>query len=367
MRKVRDIAGSSWIVLCTSLFLWICLVAFRPNSAEVFQLQYPLNFGSRFVIPADNPLTKEGVALGRYLFYEPALSKNNSVSCASCHQQKFAFADSLRFSKGVDGSLTKRNSMSLANLLWVRNFFWDGRTQGLEAQAVFPLTDPHEMGQALDMSAQKLRQLPLYPPLFAKAFGSPEITPDRITKAIAQFERTLISANSKYDQYLAGTYQPTEQEKTGMMLFMTTPDPAKGIRGANCEHCHGTPKMFKELFHDNGLGLVGEETGRMSATGNETDRGRFRVPTLRNIALTGPYMHDGRFGTLEEVLDHYSDHVLPTPNLSSFIRGMSNQPGGSQLSLTQAEKRNIIAFLHMLTDSTFTNSPAFSNPHHSLN
>ncbi|WP_229209760.1 cytochrome-c peroxidase [Dyadobacter koreensis] len=173
-------------------------------------------FGSRFVIPEGNPTTKEGVYLGRLLFYEKALSANNNISCESCHNQKLAFTDGKAFSTGTDGSLTARNSMSLANLLWVRNFFWDGRSPALEDQARFPLTDPHEIGQPLSESARKLNKTTLYPPLFAKAFGSSVITEDQILKALSQFERTLISAGSEYDKYLAGNYQPTAQQLKGV-------------------------------------------------------------------------------------------------------------------------------------------------------
>lgn len=345
------------------LFLFITFTAFEIQSNEPKPLVYPQNFGSRYLISTDNPTTKEGVYLGRMLFYEHRLSKDNSISCSSCHHQERAFTDGEKLSKGVEGALTKRNSMSLANLLWVRNYFWDGRAKSLEEQAIFPLTDPHEMGQALDQSVSKLQTTPHYPPLFKKAFGSDQITEEMITKALAQFQRTLISAQSPYDQYLAGSYSPSEQELRGMALFDRNPDPLNNIRGANCTHCHGGPKMYKELFHNNGLDILSPDAGRSEITGSSADHGRFRVPTLRNILLTAPYMHDGRFDTIEEVLDHYSDHVQPSKNLSSFIQGNSNKINGSQLSLTLSEKQDIIAFLAMLTDSAFITNPEFSNPH----
>lgn len=347
------------IMIASLLFLSLAM----PDGVEPYQLQYPAYFGGRFSIPEDNPLTKEGVHLGRMLFYETKLSGNNKLSCASCHQQQLAFTDGRAFSVGIDGSFTKRSSMSLANLLWVRNFFWDGRVNSLEAQAIVPLTDPHEMGVSLNESAAKLSKTAIYPGLFKKAFGSSGISEDKIVKAIAQFERTLISFHSNFDRYLNGEYIPSEQELRGMKLFMTGPSPQDNIRGANCGHCHGTPKMFKELFHNNGLDTLARDVGRMGFTGQEIDRGRFRVPTLRNIELTSPYMHDGRFGTLQEVLDHYSDHIQPSETLSSFIAEATNEVGGKSLQLTQYEKQDIIAFLRMLTDSIFINNPAFSNPH----
>lgn len=348
------------VITCLALF------SFTLRYLEPYPLTYPANFGGRFTIPENNPLTKEGVELGRYLFYETKLSKDNSLSCSSCHEQKRAFTDGKPFSEGVDHVMTNRNSMSLANLLWVRNFFWDGRTNSLEEQAVVPLTDPHEMGQTLEESVKKIEQLPIYPRLFEKAYGSKKISPEGITKAIAQFERTLISGNSVYDQYLKGEYKPTPQELRGMNLFLTAPSPDKNIRGANCGHCHGTPKTFIELYHNNGLDAKPRDAGRAGVTGAVGDHGRFRVPTLRNIALTAPYMHDGRFWTLRDVLDHYNDHIQSSATLSSFIEGTSNETGGKSLLLTNSEKADVISFLHLLTDSTFVNDPRFSNPHESL-
>lgn len=328
-----------------------------------YNLVYPANFGNRIQVPADNPITKQGVYLGRMLFYENRLSANNKLSCGSCHQQDKAFTDGRTFSPGVDGVLTPRNSMSLVNLLWARKFFWDGRANGLEEQAATPLTSPHEMGQALTTSAQKLAQTPNYPALFKLVYGDEQITGDQIVKAISQFERTLISANSRYDQYLRGAYQPTPDELKGMELFNTAPQPEKGIRGANCSHCHGGPKTYMELFHNNGLDSLPKDQGIETLTRLPADRGRFKVPTLRNIALTAPYMHDGRFKTLEEVVDHYSEHIEQSPSLSSFLQGESNEAGGKSLKLLPAEKKQLIAFLNMLTDSTFITNPAFSDPH----
>ena len=355
----KSLTGWITVGLMTCFFMFCALIQDGPTP---YTLSYPANFGGRFTIPDDNPLTQEGVALGRFLFYETKLSATNALSCATCHEQKRAFTDGKTLSTGVDGTLTPRNTMSLANLLWVRNFFWDGRSPGLEAQAVFPLTDPHEMGQSLAESVVKLRQTRTYPPLFKAAFGSDLITEDQVLKALAQFERTLISANSPYDRFLAGTYQPSAAEMRGMALFMDGPVPEKNQRGANCGHCHGGPKTFKELFHNNGLDSLPADLGREKATGQIADRGRFRVPTLRNIALTAPYMHDGRFSTLEQVLDHYNEHIKDSPTLSTFLKGESNVAGGKSLGLSANEKSDILAFLALLTDSTFITNPAFSNP-----
>jgi len=334
----------------------------KVHAPEPYDLSYPAYFGNRLNMPVDNPLTKQGVYLGRMLFYEKRLSSNNSVSCASCHKQQFAFADTVAFGRGFDGTPTRRNAMSLQNLLWVRNFFWDGRAGSLESQAVTPLTDAHEMGQSLTESAQKLQHTNIYPALFSEAFGLDSITPDGIVKALAQFERTLISANSAYDKYLQGRYQPTASELNGMTLFFNEPDPLHNNRGASCGHCHGGPKIFNELYENNGLDSVLTDTGRASITGMPNDRGRFRVVTLRNIAITAPYMHDGRFNKLEEVLEHYNSGIHPSASLSPFILHNSNQLHGKSLLLTASEKQDIIAFLNMLTDSTFVSNKAFSDP-----
>jgi cytochrome c peroxidase len=344
----------------------ITLCAFNYHDAipkGPYQLVYPANYGNRINVPDDNPTTQQGVYLGRMLFYEPRLSANNKLTCASCHEQSKAFTDGRDFSLGVDYVPTTRNSMSLANLLWTRKFFWDGRVTGLEEQAAVPLTNPHEMGQALAISAKKLSTDKSYTALFKLVYGDETISGDRIVKAIAQFERTLISANSKYDQYLRKAYQPTDDELKGMALFETSPQPAKGIRGANCGRCHGGVKTYSELFHNNGLDSIPIDNGIQDITGLATDKGRFKVPTLRNIALTAPYMHDGRFKTLQEVVDHYSDHVAESVSLSTFMRGESNQLNGKTLKLLPKEKRQIIAFLNMLTDSTFISDPRFADPH----
>lgn len=357
--------GSGWVVtiLSATFCVFASLISVTHKTPAPYELKYPANFGSRFVIPADNPTTQEGVYLGRMLFYEKKLSANNKLSCESCHEQRLAFTDGRPVSLGVDGSFTSRSSMSLANLLWVRNLFWDGRSQSLEAQAAFPLADPHEMGQALAETVRKLQKTAPYPALFQNAFGETGITEQNILKALAQFERTLISADSPYDRYLAGRYQPTAAELRGMQLFDSGPDPKRDIRGAGCGHCHGGPKTFKELFHNNGLDSAFTDSGREKVTGQSMDKGRFRVPTLRNILLTAPYMHDGRFKTIEAVLDHYSDHIHQSETLSSFLQDISNEENGSNLSLAPREKQDIIAFLGMLTDSAFITNPAFSNPH----
>jgi cytochrome c peroxidase len=371
------------IFFLAGLILIVLLSAFMKKNAPTpyaptpYILNYPAYFGNRINTTDENPLTREGVELGRQLFYEKKLSANNTISCGSCHRQQLAFTDGRRFSPGFDGTPTKRNSMSLANLLWVRHFFWDGRAGSLEEQALTPLTDPHEMGQSLDSTARKLEmdvppgQNATYPQLFTAAFGpdprnpnTSPITPTRIVRALTQFERTLISSNSPYDKYLRGGYKPTPAEQKGIALFYTSPDPVRGIRGAGCGNCHGGPKVFNETYHNNGLDSVPKDPGREGVTGMSYDRGRFRVVTLRNIALTAPYMHDGRFSTLSDVVDHYSEHIQPGLTLSPSLRNVSNElnrPTG--LRLTEDEKTSLLAFLAMLTDSAFISDPRFADPH----
>ena len=351
------------ILCCIGVIFCLAAKGFRnADGTTPLAIDYPDYFGNRIFIPEDNPTTEQGVALGRELFYEPALSANNSISCATCHQQRLAFTDGKQLSNGFDGALQPRNTMSLANLLWVRRFFWDGRADGLEKQAETPLTGLHEMGQSLEASAQKLRAKKIYGSAFKNAFGSDDITGDRIVKALAQFERTLVSANSLYDKYLRGEYKATISELNGIALFYANPDPKRNIRGASCGHCHVGPKTFNELFHNNGLDSIPKDFGLEKISGQEYDRGRFRVVTLRNIALTGPYMHDGRFNTLEEVVSHYNEHVKQSNTLSPFLQNNSNDLNNKSLALTLHEKTDLVAFLNMLTDSSFVTDKRFSNP-----
>lgn len=345
------------LVLGAQAFIGLPLAA--AGGPTPYPLAYPAYYGNRFAIPADNPLTVEGVALGRRLFYERHLSANNTIACANCHQQARAFTDGRRFSLGFDGTPTKRNAMSLANVLWINHFFWDGRASGLETQAVTPLTDAHEMGQPLDSSAARLRAVGSYAAAFEAAFGSPDITPERIVRAISQFERTLISANAAYDRYLRGEYRFTADEQKGYELFFN----GRGL----CGNCHGGPRTINETYHNNGLDSIFldpghgiTDSGRQAVTGMAYDRGRFRVVSLRNVALTGPYMHDGRFATLPEVIDQYSDHLRGGPTLSPTLRDAAGRP--LELHFSAGEKKALLAFLNTLTDSTFITDPRFSDP-----
>jgi cytochrome c peroxidase len=337
----------------------------QPGTTAL-KVELPDTF-SDLPVPADNPMTVEGVALGRMLFYEKRLSSNNTISCGSCHQQKFAFADNNPVSLGADGMPGTRSTMSLANVAWFKNLMWDGRDATLENQAKGPIQNPVEMHQSLVTAVNKLQNTQTYPPLFQQVFGSKTITEENLLKAIAQFERTLISADSKYDQYMLGQAQFNQDEEDGRRLFLTHPnaDPAQGrvVRGGNCGDCHGGSLLARQLIVNNGLDADPADKGLGGVNENSFDNGKFKVVTLRNIALTAPYMHDGRFKSLEEVLDHYNEHVKKnSPNLAPDMTS-SNIPGtNQQLGLTADEKRKIVAFLKTLTDEKFVTDARFSDP-----
>jgi len=336
-----------------------------PQKPTAYALAIPAGFPAP-IIPADNPLTNEGVALGRMLFYEKALSSTGTMSCGSCHQQSKAFTDGLPLAVGVDGVANPRGTMSLANVAWSTQLTWDGAFTTLETQAQKPLENPIELHQLLATSVAKLQATTRYPPLFQAAFGTATITPALTLKALAQFERTLVSGTSRYDKYAATRTGFTADELAGLQLYTTHIAPGS-VRGAECFHCHTQPLMssnYEGRFFNNGLDLTFTDPGRGGITKLAVDQGKFIAPTLRNIALTAPYMHDGRFKTLEEVLDHYSDHVqMASPNLDpNLTQGINDPPFGTHMDLTATEKKQVLAFLKTLTDSTFVNDKRFANP-----
>ena len=308
------------------------------------------------IVPIDNPQTVEGIALGKRLFYDRILSADNSQACASCHAPQNAFTDSAQFSVGIDGSIGTRNSMPLFNLAWNydERFFWDGRVFSLEHQALEPVTDPIEMANTWETVIQRLSDHPEYPQLFRAAFGDVPITKELTTKALAQFERILISSNSKFDRYLMGIAELTPQEQNGFDVFM---DEERG----DCFHCHGNPNnplWTDNLFHNNGLDAVFTDNGLGDFTGDPADNGKFKSPSLRNLAYTAPYMHDGRFDTLDEVIDHYSEGLQYSPTIDPLMKKVDE--GGVQLS--DQDKADLEAFLLSLSDPSFLNNPAFINP-----
>ncbi len=295
-------------------------------------------------LPRDNPLIEERVALGKVLFAETALSRDGTLSCASCHPAATAFSDPRRFSVGVRGQIGTRHAMPLFNLAWKTSFFWDGRAPSLRAQALMPIEDPTEMDETLDRVTARLASLPAYPPLFTAAFGSPEITAGKLGLAIEQFLLTLTSYDAKFDRALRGTAALSDEEKRGFELFMTEYDPRTGQRGADCFHCHGGPLFSDHQFHNNGLAAT-EDAGRFRVTHLDADRGKFATPSLRNVARTAPYMHDGRFATLEEVVAHYSTGIQRSATLDP---NLAKHPDGG-LQLSAADQRALVAFLRTLS------------------
>jgi hypothetical protein len=318
---------------------------------------FKFTMGSRFPIPAlpnDNPLIEERVELGRRLFHETALSKDGTISCASCHESAAAFADPRRFSLGVAGGIGSRNAMPLFNLAWKSSFFWDGRAPSLRVQALMPIEDHREMDESLEHVVEKLGALQDYAPAFEKAFGSLDITPEKIGLAIENFLLTLTSHHSKFDRAARGEGNLSAEEKRGFELFMTEREPRMGSMGGDCFHCHGGALFTDHQFRNNGLAISTGDLGRYKVTKASIDRGAFSTPSLRNIAITAPYMHDGRFSSLEEVLDHYSEGVQRTETLDP---NLAKHPNGG-LHLTKDEKKDLISFLKTLTDTRFTSTSA---------
>ncbi len=299
-------------------------------------------------IPRDNPLTVEGIALGKALFYDPILSANNTQSCASCHLQSGSFSDPNQFSVGIDGSIGFRNSMPLFNLAWNRRgpFNWDGSAATLEDQIFEPVTNPIEMANTWPNAVAALQNSGTYPELFDAAFGSTAIDSVKVSRAIAQFIRTMISGNSKFDRYLNGQEDLTDAEERGMNVFL---DETRG----DCFHCHGNPMnplWTDNRFHNNGLDAFFSDRGLGAVTGDPRDDGLFRTPSLRNLAFTAPFMHDGRFNTLDEVIDHYSEGLVYSETVSPLLKKVSE--GG--VRLTAEEKSDLKAFLLSLSDPSFT-------------
>ena len=353
MHKKALCAGAAVAMLC-AVVIASCKKETDPAPVDSGPTPYTLMIPEglpQMQIPADNPLTVEGIALGRKLFYDPILSGNNQMACASCHRQNFSFSDSsIAFSIGIDNLPGVRNGMPLVNLGWQKKFFWDGGAADLESQVIGPIENPLEMHETLANAIAELNAHPEYPALFKKAFGISAITTPYVMRAIAQFERTMMSGNSRYDQWKRGQASLTAQELNGLALYE---DPLKG----DCNHCHVTGSTFSDFeFRNNGVDSIYADAGRYKITLNPADSGKFKTPSLRNIALTAPYMHDGRFTTLQQCLDHYNTgfHYSPTldANLQTSVKGR----------MSAQDMADIIAFLNTLTDTEFTTDPRFSKP-----
>ncbi|MCP4945570.1 MAG: cytochrome-c peroxidase [Planctomycetaceae bacterium] len=322
--------------------------------------------------PESNPITDEGATLGRVLFYDPNLSANGSTSCSSCHSQQTAFTDERRFSKGFEGRAVDRNSMSLVNLRYYRpgKFFWDERAGSLEDQVLMPIENPIEMGHELTALVSQLQSDTIYPPLFRDAFGTSEVTKERLSLALAQFIRSMVSVNSRFDQgraAVASVLDPfpnfSEQENYGKQQFFGR---------ARCSECHlpetegksgaARQSAFFQLEGPlvNGIDSDSDQVdgGVGAFTLKESEWGRFKSTSLRNVVLTAPYMHDGRFRTLDQVIEHYNWSVKPHRNLDHRLEDFA----ANGLALPEVEKVALAAFLGTLTDQTFLTDPKFSDP-----
>ena len=316
--------------------------------------------------PADNQITDLGATLGRVLFYDKTLSKNKTISCASCHKQENAFSDFAVLSKGFNGGSTGRNSMALIDAKYYPNgmFFWDQRAATLEQQVLMPIQDLVEMGITLDTLVKRVQDQPYYPLLFTKAFGSSTINNNTISKALSQFVRSIVSYQSKYDQgrqTLPTAPAPppnavfpnfTAQENRGKEIFLS---PIGG-----CAPCHGSETFTAPEAKNNGLDLTTTDPGYGAVFTIPANNGLFKVSSLRNIELTAPYMHDGRFATLEQVIEHYNSGVKNHPNLAQQLRLPNGQP--RLLNISAADKAALVAFLKTLTDRNVTTDVKYSNP-----
>ena len=326
----------------------------RTYDPTPYDVETPFGFPT-FPETEDNPLTEEGIKLGRMLFYDPILSGDSTQSCASCHNQEFAFTDhGNKLSEGIDGIEGDRTSMPIINMAWGDRFFWDGRVETLEEQVRDPILNPVEMHlPSMDIAVERLERHDEYPELIFEAFGDEKVKEEHILKSVAQFMRIMISADSPFDRYLRGEQELSDAAQRGHQLFN-----AEIGQGGDCFHCHGTALFTDNQFRNNALDSVFPDPGLGGISGRDEDMGKFKTPTLRNVAVSAPYMHDGRFETLEEVMEHYNSGGVESHTVDPFMKGT----GQGGLNLTEQEKNDIIAFLESLTDSTFLNNEAFSNP-----
>jgi cytochrome c peroxidase len=329
----------------------LCLMMSFRRDIKPDTTPYPLILTSGFPvpeIPADNQLTEARVLLGKHLFYDKILSADKTIACASCHDPARSFSDNNEKSKGINEQLGDRNAMPLVNLAWGRSFLWDGGAPTLELQVLSPLTNHKEMNITIEEAVRRLQQHADYPALFMKAYGQ---LPDAATlcKAIASFERSLVSCRSRFDKYyyLHDTSALNESEKRGYTLFFN--DNYK----MHCASCHSGANFTNESYQNNGLYSEYPDQGRYRITGRAEDKGKFKVPGLRNVGLTAPYMHDGSLKTLREVVEHYSTGGQIHPNKSSHVHVHPS------LQLTEQEKNDLVNFLGALTDEEFINNPQF--------
>ena len=379
-----------FVALCVCTYIGVAAYIVMPKSSKWKPTPYsfPVSYAPESMnIPADNPMTEEGVELGRYLFYDGRLAGRTAVdslmSCATCHKQSHSFECGIDHPKfrggktfGLTGIPTPHYMMPLINLVWINEgYMWNGfvnenntqcggkygvpkseefHCRNIESFVWMMIVAPHEGYGSIEKSLELIRQDSIYPPLFKKAFGTEEITIDRVGKAVAQFVRSLVSFNSKFDLFMRGEYQLTESERRGFYLFSS--------ESGDCFHCHGSPILplwTTNLFMNNAKDSVFVDRNDYSyVTGNPADKGKYRVPTLRNVEFTAPYMHDGRFSTLDEVLEFYNSDLKRSPYVDPLMIGVNH--GGMHLS--EQELQDLKAFLLTLSDTSFLTNPAYVNP-----
>uniref|UniRef100_UPI00404A6A3A cytochrome-c peroxidase n=1 Tax=Flavobacterium sp. TaxID=239 RepID=UPI00404A6A3A len=320
--------------------------SFTKSYFTPIYLEIPKEFPKPVYDFSNNPLTEEGFQLGRNLFYDPILSRDQTISCASCHLQQTGFTHvDHDLSHGIDGKIGTRNSLTLMNLAWNKTFMWDGGVNHLDVQAIHPITSEVEMDETMENVVKKLQDSEKYPTLFKQAFGTEKITGQLTLKAISQFVVMLQTSNSKYDKVLRKEEEFTEMEQRGYKLFQN-----------HCASCHVEPLFSSDRFENNGLSIDStlNDFGRMRITQNEKDKQKFKVPTLRNVQFTFPYMHDGRFKSLNEVIKHYNFGIENSPTLAKELQ--------KPMNLTDNERTELVAFLKTLTDKEFLFNPRFSYP-----
>jgi cytochrome c peroxidase len=356
------------IIIISSVFLLISCN--RTDETDLkpiikptpFNIIVPSGFPTKLNIPADNPMTVEGIELGRYLFYDGRLAgrteEGKYMSCSNCHIQANSFTIGLPrpYPLGLDGVPTHHAMLPLLNLIWNPGTFgWNGSIFSIEEDVLAVISDPTEFNSSIEAVEKTIGEIPGYREMFKKAFGTEEVTTDRISKAVAQFVRTLISADSKFDKYLRGEVQLTASELNGFVLFTTE-------EGADCFHCHGSagnPLFTTHLFYNNGKDSIFDDPhDRYSVTNDPMTKGAYKASTLRNIEFKTPYMHDGRFNTLDEVINFYSHQLVWSLYIDPLMHHIST--GGTQL--TPDEKVNLKAFLLTLSDTSFIQNPHFGPP-----
>ena len=322
----------------------IVLTAFITQ--KIYQLEYPPYFPKPVYDLKKNPLSQNKIELGRALFYDPILSKDNTISCASCHSSFNSFAHTDHaLSHGIADKRGTRNAPALMNLAWHQTFMWDGAVNHLDVQALAPISHPKEMGEKIEDVVTKLQLSKLYPKLFYKAFNDSIITGEKVLKALSQFQLTLVSGNSKYDKVKQSKEKFTEQEQKGYSLFQK-----------NCNSCHTEPLFSNYTFANNGLAIdtTLNDYGKWAITKQSGDSLKFKIPSLRNLSYTYPYMHDGRFTKLSQVLNHYTSAIKQSPTLAPELK--------TPMKLTSEEKTDLIAFLLTLNDVDFVFNPKFRYP-----